>query len=402
MIPLPFDLPTLIGAMCMVSITAGLSLLLASHLHLPVKGLRCWGAGYLLTGIGLAVTVLRDIIDPVVPIVLGNALVGGGYILVWAGARRLAEQPVRPLPIALLLMAIVAGMSAFPGAEGTATRVAVMSVVTALLSLLTAREFARPTLRGTVVGGLLAGLFAGHGLFYAARAVAALTAEAGSGLYPTGILGVPTFIEGFVWMILTGFGLIVLTSEVLQTELARQATRDPLTDLLNRRAFSDAAERELARARRHGRMPAFVVLDLDHFKRLNDTHGHDAGDRMLMAFAATAASGLRRCDVLARFGGEEFVLMLPETDLAGALLVAERIRASTERLQVDAAAGAVATTVSIGVAVAEPEDAGPDCVLRRADEALYEAKAGGRNRTVTSRRNAALAGDMRPLAAPSG
>ncbi|SOD89615.1 GGDEF domain-containing protein [Caenispirillum bisanense] len=382
---LPFDLPTLIGAMCMVSFSAGAALLLASHLHLPVKGLRYWGAGYLVTGLGLALTLLRGVIDPAVAIVGGNTLVAAGYLLVWLGARRLAERPVRLWMAPPPLIVAAVGMLAFLGDGGTAMRVAVMSLLTVVLTLLSAWEFARLARRRSLVGTLLAGLFAAHALFYAARAGIALGAAWEPAVYPLGFLGVPTFIEGFVWMIVTGFGLIVLTSEVLQAELTRQATRDPLTDLFNRRAFTEAAEREMVRARRHGRMPAFLLLDLDHFKRLNDTHGHDAGDRLLRAFALTAATDLRRCDVLARVGGEEFVLMLPETDDAGAVRAAERIRLGTELLAVATAAGDVAATVSVGVAVADAaRDDALDEVLRRADRALYAAKAAGRNRIVVA------------------
>lgn len=382
---LPFDLPTLIGAMCMVSFSAGAALLLASHLHLPVKGLRCWAAGYLVNGLGLALTVMRGVLDPAIAIVGGNTLVAGGYLLVWLGARRLAERPVRPWMVPPPLAVAAVGMVAFLGDDGTALRVAVMSLLTAALTLLSAWEFARLARRRSLVATLLAGLFVAHGVFYGARAAIALGAAWEPAAYPLGFLGVPTFIEGFVWMILTGFGLIVLTSEVLQAELARQATRDPLTDLFNRRAFTEAAERELARARRHGRMPAFLLVDLDHFKRLNDTHGHDAGDRLLRAFAVSAATDLRRCDVLARFGGEEFVLMLPETDDAGAVRAAERIRIGTEMLAVTATAGEATATVSVGVAVADAaRDDALEEVLRRADRALYAAKAAGRNRIVVA------------------
>ncbi|MCA1972343.1 MAG: GGDEF domain-containing protein [Caenispirillum sp.] len=357
-----------------------MALILASRLHLPVQGLRHWGLAYLLLAVGLAASIPRGIAPPAMTIVLSNALIAGGYGLGWLGTRRLAGLPARPWPVIVAMVVTAIGMQAYVTDDGIITRVAIASFVTAVLSFMTAQTFSHATLSRTLLGRLLAGLFLCNGAAYLIRGGVAVAAHPEAATFPPGLLGAPILVMGFVVIILVGFGLIVLTSEIMQEELTRQATRDPLTDLFNRRAFNDAAERELSRARRNGRMPAFLLLDLDHFKRLNDTHGHEAGDSLLRAFARTAATGLRPGDVLARFGGEEFVLMLPETDAADAGRVAERIRAGTETATVAGTTGAVSVTVSIGIAVAEMADGGLDSVLRRADAALYAAKAAGRNR----------------------
>lgn len=150
------------------------------------------------------------------------------------------------------------------------------------------------------------------------------------------------------------------------------ALHDELTGAYNRRFLMETLAREQARAGRLEASYAVCMIDIDHFKAVNDTLGHPAGDEVLKAVAAVAARGLRGVDVFGRFGGEEFLLILPDTDRAGALLVAERIRA--------AVAAETRVSVTIGVAQSAKDDIA--AVLARADQALYRGKAAGRNRVV--------------------
>ncbi|HRJ62417.1 MAG TPA: ABC transporter substrate-binding protein, partial [Azospirillaceae bacterium] len=136
---------------------------------------------------------------------------------------------------------------------------------------------------------------------------------------------------------------------LLEEELRRLASTDPLTGLYNRRRFQEAIEREMARARRYGHSLSLLLADLDHFKRINDQHGHAAGDRALQIFADICRLSVRSLDAVGRMGGEEFAILLPETDADGALLVAERIRAETEAMTAEEK-DVPAFTVSIGVA----------------------------------------------------
>ncbi len=165
-------------------------------------------------------------------------------------------------------------------------------------------------------------------------------------------------------------------------ELARLAREDALTRLPNRRAFDEALARELARADRSGAPLAVIALDVDHFKRVNDAHGHSAGDAVLAAVAARAASALRAGDLLARLGGEEFGVLLPGADLASAAEVAERIRAAVGGAPIAAGERTLIVTVSLGCAARAPGEAGPSLVAR-ADARLYAAKAAGRDRVAT-------------------
>ena len=159
---------------------------------------------------------------------------------------------------------------------------------------------------------------------------------------------------------------------------------DPLTGLGNRRALTLAMDRELARAERSGEGVVLAIADLDHFKHVNDTHGHDVGDRVLAVVARTLVRVFRASDVVARYGGEEFVIVAPSCREDCAMQTLERARAAVEALAIATPGGSVCVTLSFGAASvcgARCRGAGPE-LLRRADAALYEAKRGGRNRVV--------------------
>jgi diguanylate cyclase (GGDEF)-like protein len=179
----------------------------------------------------------------------------------------------------------------------------------------------------------------------------------------------------------------VIVRQALEQELRRLATTDGLTGVFNRRHFFALAEAERARVVRYSGVVRYsascsvLMLDIDHFKAVNDHHGHAAGDAVLKAFAETIAGLLRSSDTFGRLGGEEFAVLLPHTDRDGALNLAERLRLAVAGIRVAVEAGReVAVTTSIGVTRMTMDDRCFDEALRRADAALYAAKAGGRNR----------------------
>jgi diguanylate cyclase (GGDEF)-like protein len=164
----------------------------------------------------------------------------------------------------------------------------------------------------------------------------------------------------------------------LERELRTAATTDSLTGLLNRRAVLDRLDMEIARCARSNALFSLLVMDIDHFKRVNDTKGHEAGDKVLMDIAIRLKSVLRGQDALARWGGEEFLIVLAETPLEPALMVAEKLRLCVAETPVNLGADKVSVTISVGVAeYCSQKDV--SFSIRRADEALYAAKAGGRN-----------------------
>jgi len=166
-------------------------------------------------------------------------------------------------------------------------------------------------------------------------------------------------------------------------EIYRTTISDPLTGLDNRRKLEQDLEREHVRARRHGRTYSVLMLDVDHFKRVNDTYGHSAGDAVLVGVSAAIVGATRTSvDIVARYGGEEIAVLAPETDLASAVILAERIRATVESLVIEHDGRQIRVTLSVGCGESLPIDDNGHAPRERADIALYRAKTGGRNRVA--------------------
>ena len=165
-------------------------------------------------------------------------------------------------------------------------------------------------------------------------------------------------------------------------QLEKLATIDSMTNLYNRRHFLNLAEAEWSRSQRHRRPLSVLMIDIDHFKNVNDRYGHAVGDEAIVSIAAACREGKRGEDFAGRLGGEEFAIMLPETDQAQATILAERIRERVANHTLTAHKAQFKLTISIGIAEATEGMSGLDVLLRAADQALYQAKAGGRNRTV--------------------
>ncbi|QHN04495.1 GGDEF domain-containing protein [Granulicella sp. WH15] len=186
-----------------------------------------------------------------------------------------------------------------------------------------------------------------------------------------------------------GFGFFWMTTAKLRHMLERLAATDPLTGVFNRRMFRELCEREVARSLRSGEPFSLLVADLDHFKQVNDRHGHLAGDEVLRAIAECIQSELRSSDILGRWGGEEFVVLLPTCTSETAFAVAERLRVRVEALDLPSRDEegtpirvTIRVTISLGVAVFRGSADTLDAVFRRSDMALYRAKRSGRNRVL--------------------
>jgi diguanylate cyclase (GGDEF)-like protein len=181
----------------------------------------------------------------------------------------------------------------------------------------------------------------------------------------------------------TGKRILELQEQLLasQRQLRDQATRDALTRLYNRAMILEILDRELARSRREGHPVGIIMADLDHFKQVNDTRGHLAGDHVLVQIAHRLLAVLRPYDTVGRYGGEEFLIVLPGCDAETTLALAERLRLAVESEPVEEEGRPITVTLSLGVACWDCQQAAPD-LLRRADTALYEAKSAGRNRAV--------------------
>jgi diguanylate cyclase (GGDEF)-like protein/PAS domain S-box-containing protein len=182
-----------------------------------------------------------------------------------------------------------------------------------------------------------------------------------------------------------GVGIDTTDHIAMITALEREARTDGLTEVANRTHFVARAVDEFARCRRYGHALSVWILDLDHFKAVNDNHGHQAGDMVLRTLVDTSRQTLRDWDVMGRMGGEEFGVLLPETDAEQALLVAERLRQTVASTVVPVGADTVSVTVSIGIATMRDEDKDVHALLGRADRALYDAKNTGRDKVCVAR-----------------
>jgi diguanylate cyclase (GGDEF)-like protein len=196
-----------------------------------------------------------------------------------------------------------------------------------------------------------------------------------------------SFFVSFMVIILTSVGFLVLQKDRAEAAATELAVTDPLTGTFNRRTFLELADKEIARARRSKQPLSLVLFDLDHFKSVNDKYGHLAGDAVLKRFVEVAKMCLRQEDLMVRYGGEEFCLLLPQTNTNDASVMAERIRGATEYSLFSVKDGKderrINVTVSGGVAGIEDDlSEGIDSLVARADEAMYAAKAAGRNQVA--------------------
>jgi diguanylate cyclase (GGDEF)-like protein len=177
---------------------------------------------------------------------------------------------------------------------------------------------------------------------------------------------------------------IITQRKQAEEQLRILATTDELTSLWNRRYFLNAVRQEIERTRRYKSPLSLLMLDIDHFKRVNDEYGHDVGDQVLRSIAETLRQQFRESDIPGRMGGEEFAVLLPATSACGALTVAERFRECLEDFPIFTTDQAIHVTISIGIAEYKPKMTSMDELLILADDMLYKAKNSGRNRTIVA------------------
>ncbi|MDX9993997.1 MAG: GGDEF domain-containing protein [Rhodocyclaceae bacterium] len=346
-----------------------------------IEGLRDWALAVVLIGSAAGLASLRGVIHDGFAIVVASGLLLLGQWLLIVGLQRYnGRAPVwRPtLDVIGAVLVLIAWLTF--GSHSYQGRTFIMSL--AHISVFS-------------YGALLAWRAQPHGFgsrfltvaFLLGAAVAVwriVTLDTSSGMGEAALdrnLVQQVYLGMFsLGVLVLAIGFILLANERLRVELEFMATRDPMTGALNRRAFFVRAGVEWARTIRSHRPLAVVVSDIDFFKKVNDTHGHHVGDLVIKDFAQRAAGMLRMADILARFGGEEFVILLPDTDRDSARQVAERIRREIETRR---DRKLPRYTVSIGIAVAQGEAgqaADMEALIAEADAALYRAKQGGRNR----------------------
>nr|WP_145545057.1 GGDEF domain-containing protein [Variovorax boronicumulans] len=368
-------------------ITSGLMALVLSLLAratpLPVPGLWTWVGGAWLVFSALLLVGLRDWVAHLATVTMGNAALILGYILWLAGTHRHLGQRIRWTPWLVAWALATAAVSWFIFVEPSfRMRVVIVASFCAVLSAHHALLLVRHP-RAVRFGQSIGTSTTCTWLFllsavYGARALHAAW-------YPQGDIGLLT--PDAVQIVYTGsfticnlmlvIGYATMASDHVRACIEDQATHDPLTGGLNRQALMDSLERERARSARTGQPFSVAMLDVDHFKKINDSHGHPTGDRVLVHLCRRMSALVRPNDVVARYGGEEFVIVMPETTLGAAWQAGQRIL--TQAVQVDGQP-LPPFTISIGLAQWSSADNSVETVIARADAALYAAKANGRNR----------------------
>jgi diguanylate cyclase (GGDEF)-like protein len=340
-----------------------------------IKGLGFWAAAPALEFGSALMFGLRGQIPDVLSILCANLALLTGVAFVYFGIQRFFNQA----PSFRRVMSLIAALAPFlvwftvvnPSFNARVLLVTAVWLVVQYMMVMLIWRLGRPAFatRFTLV------VLLSHAGVLLLRFGAALFPP-DEGLFEPSRIQTLYIGMNILVLLAQGFGIILMASDRLHEEFEHAANHDSLTNVLMRRAVIDLCEQELERCRRHGHKMVLLMLDIDHFKAINDTYGHQTGDRVLIDFVNRIAPLLRRSDQFGRFGGEEFVVLLPETSQEEALVVAERIRTHVELPVKDMPS----VTVSIGLTSNRPDESKIDGLLARADKALYKAKAAGRNR----------------------
>ncbi len=373
------DTGTLATALVVVcAVLAGLILLTSMH-DRRVPMLATWAFCFALCGAAASGVAMWSQPPDFIILDTTNALRLLAFGLGWQAARQFTGQRWNwILVLAPGGLWLAASVSVF--GDDLRLRVLVSAPLVAAYSLAIAAELWRGARRAQIIARTTAILVAFHGVFLLVRFLAAVSSdgplEAGAISHP---LNPVALFEMLVLALVLGFLLVLAAKEQILDQYRRAALLDPLTGVSNRRAFDAEVSRMLARARRNGTATALLLLDLDHFKAVNDRWGHLAGDRALKACTDAITAVLRDGDVLGRLGGEEFAVALSDCRTDQALRLAERIREAIAALAIREGLGDFRLTVSIGVASRRNVES-LDQLMMEADAALYRAKAGGRDR----------------------
>lgn len=364
-------------------------LVLGSLLRSGIPGIRHWCVANMLAGVALVLYAFGDRLPSLVSYEVANGIYAAALATMFAGFRRFFRRPPQGHVLAAGVLLTVGAIALFHyRVDSFALRTSVVSLfhgglcIGIALTVLQARKIWRSHYPYLFTVAMALAIALGH----VTRSVLYMSyaSELTSLLQPSP-LNLFFVSIGNVVLPALSFSAMMMVHDRMMEKAEHAANRDFLTGAWTRRAFFELAEREMMRAQRTGRDLSLLLVDVDNFKRINDTAGHAAGDQVLINVVLRAETVLRSLDYFARIGGEEFAVLLPETDRTAALVVAERLRRALEKQAVVTthgdATGSLAYTVSIGVAMLRNPESYQD-LMRRADAALYAAKATGRNRVV--------------------
>ena len=370
------DVRTLLVAIAVVSLLTALGMARFARRFPSFPGIAWIAVADLLLGIGMLLVATRDHAPEWLTTVAANLFTLGGLMLNAEGLRRYAggHWPWWSRPYALFLLLLP--LSAWFTSVAPDVRIRLLGFTACAALTLGAIAIALNT---SPSGRRLRFVVLAFGVFAAwmgGRWVLTFLQAPMPSFMSAGGVHALTLLAYVIFVLVKDFGILQDSVRRSLDEIALQARTDPLTGLLNRRALTELAQRAMAHARRHGSPLSVVLIDIDHFKQINDRHGHAAGDAVLVSLARLLKSHLREDDACARLGGEEFLLLLPATRLDQALQVAEKLR---QLIAGEVLAAGIRCSSSFGVCSSDG-NLDFDQLLQRADTALYRAKAGGRDR----------------------
>jgi diguanylate cyclase (GGDEF)-like protein len=376
------DVNTLFVVTIYVEAILGLLLLFAWVQNTAITAVAWWGFADLLRAASVALFGLYGTVSELISIDFANALLFTSFAVTWTGARLFDHRKAQPV---LLFAGAAVWLIAcrIPGlVDSFDTRVLLSSGIITAYTWATAFEFWRGRGEALVSRWPLIFLLFAHGALYLLRTPLGAMLPwlpTSDQVFESVWLTVLSF-EALLFTIAIAFILLAMAKERAEYRHKTAALVDPLTGISNRRAFLEDGEAYLRRQAVDPRPTAVMLLDLDHFKSINDRFGHAVGDRVLEIFAEVSSGCLRRIDLFGRLGGEEFAALLRDTTRERALAVAEQIRVAFADATRDVDGRPVAASVSIGIVISQDAVLDLSALLAQADHALYRAKDGGRNR----------------------
>jgi diguanylate cyclase (GGDEF)-like protein len=388
------DASTLLLVTCLITTILSAAQLIVWWNNREIVSMAYWSASmFLVLFIFLLFIPLQTRPDEMIWPLFSNILVCATYMLIWGGVRVFAFK--KPFPTStvvgvMLYMSVILLMLYLQAS--IYARILVQAPMVVLFSTMACYDlFTLPKQHRDAATTTVACLLLIHALFFAGRVIVAAQIVFLGDTWGKEYLFGWTYLHSSMFLVSISIGFLVMTTTRLQTELRRKATTDALTGVPNRRWFIEHAEMEFRRTRRNGSTFCVVVIDIDHFKSINDTHGHNGGDKVLKTLARQLAEGLRSTDLFCRWGGEEFCALLPDTKSSGARSVLDRLRNEIAHLAIEHDGHPIKVTISVGVAESREDSTSLDQIVARADEALYQAKSMGRNRVVIEKASGAQA-----------
>lgn len=379
------DIRTLAFVTILFSIIYCIGLLLIQRMQKPIAGLKSLAYSILITGLGFLILSMRDFISPWATIILANTLICLGSSLTLYSLTRFRHAAKKNyqttfilFPITLLLILYFTFIS-----PSTSARIIIVSAYLAFTLTLCAWVVIKGKAQDLKLARvMLAAAFICESLFMVFRIIWSIHEPPPRNFMQAGMVHQLALLIVILIIVTLSFSVPWMINARLVKAIENLSIRDSLTKLYNRRALDEVSHKELSRAQRHNMELSIIMSDIDHFKLINDSYGHQMGDHVLRQMASILRRSLREEDMPFRYGGEEFLVLLPNTSLTDANNVAEKIRETIEE-QLFVSNKRILWTASFGVTQLQVQQGESwEDLVERADKALYQAKKEGRNKVI--------------------